>query len=94
MILLKPSREQAVVVAMIELSLQHSLLNISSSGSSPPLPKLTFDSKLVMALSVLDRMLRDIGAMKSKTTMETKKANQVNFTINSELGEGRVKIDG
>lgn len=67
----------------------------NNSGSSTPLPKLNYDSKLVMAPSILDRILSDMEVVNSKVTMETTKENlhQVVFSTDSELGNGQVIID-
>ena len=93
----------------IELALQESMLSIKTSGSygrnyklkliesnggsSTPLPKLAYDSRLVMSPLLLERILNDIGVISNKITIETTKNKNAVFTTSSDLGEGRVIID-
>jgi proliferating cell nuclear antigen len=65
----------------------------SPSGASTPLPKLTFDCKLVMAPSILDRFLSDIVVVSDKINIETTKDKEAIFSGRSELGEAKVLID-
>ena len=69
------------------------LIESANSGSSTPLPKLTFENKLVMAPATLDKILSDIEVIESKITIETTKDNQAIFSTNSDLGEAKVTID-
>lgn len=93
----------------IELGLQDSALNVktsggytrnyklkiieSNAGSSTPLPKLDFDSKLVMGPAILDKILSDIQVVDEKVTIETTKDRLAIFSTTSELGEAKVEID-
>lgn len=93
----------------IELTVQDSMLNVktmggysrnyklklieSSGGSSTPIPKLTFENKLVMAPDTLDKILSDIEVVESKVTIETTKDREAIFSTNSDLGEAKVTID-
>lgn len=67
----------------------------NNSGSSTPLPKLSFDAKLIVAPSILDRILSDLDVVNNKVTMETTRENphQIIFSTDSELGNGRIVID-
>ncbi|HXG06447.1 MAG TPA: DNA polymerase sliding clamp, partial [Nitrososphaera sp.] len=93
----------------VELGLQDSMMNIktsggytrsyklrlieSSSGSSTPLPKLQFDSKLVMAPSILDRILSDIEVVSDKITIETTESKQVVCSTRGDSGEVTITLD-
>ncbi len=93
----------------VELGLQDSMLNIktsggytrnyklrlieSSSGSSTPLPKLQFDSKIVMVPSILDRILSDIEIVADKVTIETTENKQVICSTRGDSGEATVTLD-
>lgn len=93
----------------VELGLQDSMLNIktsggytrnyklrlieSSSGSATPLPKLQFDSKLVMVPSILDRILSDIEVVADKITIETTESKQVICSTRGDSGEATVTLD-
>jgi len=93
-----------------ELSIQNNMLNLktsggysrnyrlrlieSSAGSDTPLPKLTFDSKLVMTSSVLDKILSDIEVVNDNNiTIETTPDKRVIFSTHGDNGEGKVMID-
>ena len=95
----------------IELTVQDSMLTIktlgsysrnyklklieSNIGSSTPIPKLTFENKLVMVPATLDKILSDIEVVESKVTIETTqdKQQQAIFSTNSDLGEAKITID-
>lgn len=93
----------------VELGIQDSMLNIktsggytrnhklrlieSSSGTSTPLPKLSFDSRLVMAPSILDRILSDIAVVSDKITIETTENRQLLCTTRGDSGEAIVTLD-
>lgn len=93
----------------VELGLQNSMLNIktsggytrnynlrlieSASGSATPLPKLEFDSKLVMVPSILDRILSDIEVVSDKITIETAEGKQVICSTRGDSGEAIVTLD-
>jgi proliferating cell nuclear antigen len=93
----------------VELGLADSMLNIktsgkytrsyklrlieSSSGSNTPLPKLSLESKLVMAPAILDRILSDIEVVADKITMETTENKQVLFSTRGDSGEATITID-
>lgn len=93
----------------VELSLQDSMLNVktsggytrsyklrlieSSSGSSTPLPKLEFGSKLVMAPAILDRILSDIEVVSDKITIETTEDKNVICSTRGDSGEATVTLD-
>jgi proliferating cell nuclear antigen len=65
----------------------------SPGGTSTPVPKLSFDSKLVISPSILDRILSDIEVVNNKVTIETTADKQAIFSTNSETGEARIMID-
>jgi proliferating cell nuclear antigen len=93
----------------IELGLQDSMLNVktagkyarsyklrlieSAAGASTPLPKLTFDSKLVMSPSILDKILSDIEVVSDKITIETTDNRQVICTTKGDSGEATITLD-
>lgn len=93
----------------IELTVQDSMLTVktsgsysrtyklklieSSGGSSTPIPKLSFENKLVMAPATLDKILSDIEVVESKVTIETTQDRQAIFSTNSDLGEAKITID-
>lgn len=93
----------------VELGIQDSMLNIktsgkytrsyklrlieSTSGSNTPLPKLNLESKLVLAPSILDRILSDIAVVADKITIETAENRTVLFSTRGDSGEATVTID-
>lgn len=93
----------------VELGLQDGMLNMKtlggytrnyklrliegSSGSNTPLPKLEFDSKLVMAPAILERILSDIEVVADKITIETTEIRQVICSTKGDSGEAIVTID-
>ena len=67
--------------------------NSNISGSSTPLPELTFENKLVMAPGTLDKILSDIEVVESAVTIETTQDKQAIFRTRSDLGEAKITID-
>jgi len=65
----------------------------SPSGTSTPVPRLTYDCKMVMAPSILDRILSDTAVVSDKVTIESTKDKQAIFSTNSESEEAQVVID-
>jgi proliferating cell nuclear antigen len=69
---------------------------IETTGSTSPVPKLAFDSKLVMTPSILDRILSDVTVVSDKLTIETTattKDKVVLFGGKGDTGEAKVTID-
>jgi len=69
---------------------------IETTGSTSPVPKLAFDSKLVMAPSILDKILSDVTVISDKLTIETistTKDKVALFSGKGDNGEAKVTID-
>lgn len=93
----------------IELSLEGDMLNVKTSGeysrnyklrliespagSATPLPKLQLDSKLVMAPSILDRILSDIEVVSDKVTIETTENKELICSTRGDSGEAKITLD-
>jgi proliferating cell nuclear antigen len=93
----------------VELGLQDDMLNIktsgsynrnyklrligTSSGSGTPLPKLQFDSKLVMAPSILDKILSDIEVVANNITIETTEKEEVICSTRGDSGDATITLD-
>ena len=66
----------------------------SSDEKSSPLPTLTFDSKMVIGTSALDKIMTDIQAIADNMTIETIAGkNAVTFSGATENGSALVVID-
>jgi proliferating cell nuclear antigen len=74
---------------------------IESTGNSSPLPQMIFDSKIVIGIATLDKILNDIGAISEKITIDTNTCGSgistnkktVIFSGDSDRGEARVTMD-
>lgn len=94
----------------MEISLKNNSLNIKTSGSyirnykmnlienadanASPLPKLSFDSKIVIGTSVLDKILTDVQMVSDNVSIETVSGKQVlTFTGAADNGNATVVID-
>jgi proliferating cell nuclear antigen len=94
----------------MEIRLRNNSLNIKTSGSyvrnykmnliesadanASPLPKLSFDSKIVIGTSVLDKILTDIQVMSDNVSIETVADKQtLTFTGTADNGNATVMID-
>jgi proliferating cell nuclear antigen len=72
---------------------------IESSGITSSLPQMTFDSKIVIGIATLDKILSDVGAISEKITIDSSgggiSANKktVIFSGDSDRGEARVTMD-
>ena len=72
---------------------------IKSTGNvSSPLPQMTFDSKIVIGIATLDKILSDIGVISEKITIDTNSiSNNIKtaaiFSGDSDRGEVRVTIN-
>ena len=71
---------------------------IESTGNSSPLPQMTFNSKIVMRIAALDKILNDVGVMSEKITIDTSNNSISNnktaiFSGDSDRGEVKVTID-
>lgn len=93
----------------IEVSLKNSSLNVKTSGSyvrnykinlienadanASPLPKLSFDSKIVIGTSVLDKILTDIQVVSDNVSIEAVAGKQgLTFTGTADNGSATVVI--
>jgi proliferating cell nuclear antigen len=70
---------------------------IESTGNRSPLPQMTFDSKIVIGIATLDKILNDVGAISEKITIDSSGSstnkNTVIFIGDSDRGEARVTMD-
>jgi proliferating cell nuclear antigen len=70
---------------------------IESTGNTSPLPQMTFDSKIVIGIETLDKILSDVGAISEKITIDSSGSstnkNTVIFIGDSDRGEARVTMD-
>jgi proliferating cell nuclear antigen len=72
---------------------------IESTGNTSPLPQMTFDSKIVIGIATLDRILSDVGAISEKITIDSSSGGistnkkTVIFSGDSDRGEARVTMD-
>ncbi len=71
---------------------------IESTGNTSPLPQMTFDSKIVIGIETLDKILSDVGAISEKITIDSSSGistnkNTVIFSGDSDRGEARVTMD-
>ena len=71
---------------------------IESTGNSSPLPpQMTFDSKIVIRIATLDKILNDVGVISEKITVDS--SNRIYnksaavFSGDSDRGETRVTMD-
>jgi proliferating cell nuclear antigen len=72
---------------------------IESTGNTSPLPQMTFDSKIVIGIATLDKILSDVGAISEKITIDSSSGGistnkkTVIFSGDSDRGEARVTMD-
>jgi proliferating cell nuclear antigen len=71
---------------------------IESTGNTSPLPQMTFDSKIVIEIATLDKILSDVGAISEKITIDSSGGISTNkktviFSGDSDRGEARVTMD-
>jgi proliferating cell nuclear antigen len=72
---------------------------IESTGKTSPLPQMTFDSKIVIGIATLDKILSDVGAISEKITIDSSSGGistnkkTVIFSGDSDRGEARVTMD-
>jgi proliferating cell nuclear antigen len=71
---------------------------IESTGNTSPLPQMTFDSKIVIGIETLDKILSDVGAISEKITIDSSSCISPNkktviFSGDSDRGEARVTMD-
>jgi proliferating cell nuclear antigen len=71
---------------------------IESTGNTSPLPQMTFDSKIVIGIETLDKILSDVGAISEKITIGSSSGISTNkktviFSGDSDRGEARVTMD-
>ena len=70
---------------------------IESTGNvSSPLPQMTFNSKIIIGIAALDKILNDVGVISEKITIDTSSNSVSNnkttaiFSGNSDRGEARI----
>jgi proliferating cell nuclear antigen len=95
---------------LVEVYLKESSLNIKTTGNyirnykmnllvsgdekSSPLPKLTFDSKMVIGTSLLDKIMTDIQVLVDNMTIETIAGKSaVTFSGTTDNGNATVMVD-
>jgi proliferating cell nuclear antigen len=70
---------------------------IETTGNRSPLPQMTFDTKIVIGIATLDKILNDVGAISEKITIDSSgistNKKTVIFSGNSDRGEARVTMD-
>jgi proliferating cell nuclear antigen len=70
---------------------------IETTGNRSPLPQMTFDSKIVIGIATLDKILNDVGAISEKITIDSSGSstnkNTVIFIGDSDRGEARITMD-
>ena len=70
---------------------------IESTGNRSPLPQMIFDSKIVIGIATLDKILSDVGAVSEKITIDSSgistNKKTVIFSGDSDRGEARVTMD-
>lgn len=65
---------------------------IESSSSSTPLPKLNFNSKIVLSYSAFDKILSDIQVLSDYITIDSKSEN-VHFLGRGDSGEANIALE-
>jgi len=70
---------------------------IETTGNRSPLPQMTFDTKIVIGIATLDKILNDVGAISEKITIDSSgistNKKTVIFIGDSDRGEARVTMD-
>ena len=70
---------------------------IESTGNRSPLPQMIFDSKIVIGIATLDKILSDVGAISEKITIDSSgistNKKTVIFSGDSDRGEARVTMN-
>jgi proliferating cell nuclear antigen len=73
---------------------------IESTGNSSPLPQMTFDSKIVIGIATLNKILNDVGVISEKITIDTNSNSSTSIikllqysSGDSDRGESRVTMD-
>lgn len=66
---------------------------IESSSSDTPLPKVSYDAKLIMSLSTFDKILGDIDVVSEYLTITTK-GSKSEFSGKGDSGEVTLEING
>ena len=71
---------------------------IESTGNTSSLPQMTFDSKIVIGIETLDKILSDVGAISEKITIDSNSGISTNkktviFSGDSDRGEAKVTMD-
>lgn len=70
---------------------------IESTGNRSPLPQMIFDSKIVIGIATLDKILSDVGAISEKITIDSSgistNKKTVIFSGDSDRGEARVTME-
>jgi proliferating cell nuclear antigen len=65
---------------------------LESTQSPTPLPKVSFNARIVMVQDVFEKILKDINTISDHVTIEADEAKVV-FTGKSDLGRGAITVD-
>ena len=70
---------------------------IETTGNRSPLPQMTFDTKIVIGIATLDKILNDVGVISEKITIDSSGSSTNKDTVifigDSDRGEARVTMD-
>lgn len=64
---------------------------IESTAASAPLPKLEFDTKMVLTKAILEKVLGDVSVVSDQITISTTK-DKVTFTGKSDVGKAEISL--
>lgn len=86
--------ENSMLVISIEngYSREYKMRLIESSAGSTPLPKLNFNSRVVLNSSTLDRIFSDIQVVSEYITLDSEKA-KILFNGKGDSGEANIALD-
>ena len=65
---------------------------IESTGGAAPLPKLDFDTKVVLTKSIFEKVLSDVGVVSDQITILATK-EKLSFTGKSDVGKADISLD-
>lgn len=99
----RADKKDAVKIAVQEDSMLHIEISnsykreykmrlIETSGSSTPLPKLNFNSKIVMTSGAFDKILSDVQVVSEYISIESE-LKKVEFSGRGDSGEGDITLE-
>jgi proliferating cell nuclear antigen len=99
----RADKKDAVKIAVEEDSMLHIEISnsykreykmrlIETSGSSTPLPKLNFNSKVVMTAGAFDKILSDVQVVSEYISIESE-PKKVEFSGRGDSGEGDITLE-